>query len=67
MIGDKIKELRKHLHLSQADFSSKIGIGQGHLSEIERNISTPGANIVLSVIRLFPDINIDFLTGEGEM
>ncbi|MEI7709082.1 MAG: helix-turn-helix transcriptional regulator [Chlorobium sp.] len=67
MIGGKIKTLRKSLGLSQADFSSKIGIRQGHLSEIERDISTPSSNLVLSLIRLFPDLNVDFLTGEGQM
>ena len=67
MIGGKIKALRKSLGLSQADFSNKIGIRQGHLSEIERDISTPSANIVLSLIRLFPDLNVEFLIGEGEM
>jgi transcriptional regulator with XRE-family HTH domain len=66
-IGNKIKEIRLSLGLSQADFSSKIGVRQGYLSEIESGKKTPGSKVILSLKRSFPEINIDFIVGEGEM
>ncbi len=67
MIGDRIKNLRISQHLSQADFSSKIGISQSYLSAVERNAKTPGSEVLISLKNLFK-FNTDWLlTGEGEM
>lgn len=66
MIGDKIKRLRKSVGLNQADFAAKIGIRQGHLSEVERNVKNPGSKVIISLMRSFPDIDMDFLTEEGK-
>ena len=65
--GDKIKKIRLSLRLNQADFASKIGIRQGYLSEIEHGKKTPGSKVILSLTRSFPEINIGFIAGEGEM
>ena len=64
-IGDRIKHVRKSLNLNQSDFSSKIGVSQGTLSEIENKKFVPSSDIAISVCRYF---NIDgnwLLTGEG--
>ena len=66
MIGDKIKACRQSLGLNQADFARKIGIRQGYLSEIERNVKKPGGNVVLSLARLFPDFRHDFVADTDE-
>jgi transcriptional regulator with XRE-family HTH domain len=59
MTGDKIKSYRQSLGLSQADFAEKIGIRQGHLSEIERGSKNAGAKVLKSLFRLFPDLSGD--------
>ena len=67
MIGYRIKALRDHSRLNQADFSSKIGISQSYLSAVERNQKVPGGDVLISLKNLF-DFNSDWLlTGEGEM
>jgi transcriptional regulator with XRE-family HTH domain len=67
MIGQKIKEIRTALKMSQAVFATKIGIQQGYLSEIEKGKKTPGAQVILSLKRSFPEVQLDFIAGEGEM
>ena len=67
MIGGKIKEIRKSLGLNQAVFASKLGIRQGYLSEIEQGKKIPGSKVIISLKRSFPDINIDYIAGEGKM
>jgi len=67
MIGHRIKALRDHFRLNQADFSSKIGISQSYLSSVERNQKVPGGDVLISLKSLF-DFNSDWLlTGEGDM
>jgi transcriptional regulator with XRE-family HTH domain len=60
-IGQKIKEIRQSLHLRQGPFAEKIGIRQGYLSEIEAGKKIPGAAVILSLKRNFPEIDLDFL------
>lgn len=66
-LGDKIREIRQAFSLSQKDFASKINVSQSFLSEVERGLKNPGVSLVLSLKRSFPDINLDYLAGEGEM
>jgi transcriptional regulator with XRE-family HTH domain len=66
-IGHRIKELRKHLNLTQIDFSEKIGIKQANLSHIENKSEKISIEIINSIISYF---NIDanwLFTGKGEM
>lgn len=64
MVGDKIKACRQSLGLNQADFARKIGIRQGYLSEIERNLKAPGSKVVLSLLRFFPEMSGDFISSD---
>jgi transcriptional regulator with XRE-family HTH domain len=48
-IGKRIKELRKLHGLNQIEFSEKIGISQGHLSEIESGKLLPSLETVIKM------------------
>ncbi len=66
-MNERIKNLRKALNLTQAEFSSRIGLTNAAISKVEsgdRNISNQA---IISICREF---NVDeywLRTGEGEM
>lgn len=63
-----IKILRKEKGLTQGELSIIIGTKQGYISEIERDLKTPGGEILISLKRAYPDLNLEWLfTGQGEM
>ncbi|MEE0457070.1 MAG: helix-turn-helix transcriptional regulator [Anaerovibrio sp.] len=63
----RIKELRKHLNLNQAEFGTKIGLKNGAISWMEKE----GNTITKQNIKIICDtFGVDekwLLTGEGEM
>lgn len=63
----RIKELRKHLNLNQAEFGAKIGLKNGAISWMEKE----GSTITKQNIKIICDtFGVDekwLLTGEGEM
>lgn len=65
--GDRVRQLRKHLNLTQSAFSEEIGMTPGNLSKIEKNqISMSKAFLKALKLRFF--CNPDWIeTGEGEM
>jgi len=64
MIGEKIKAYRLSVGMNQADFANKIGIRQGHLSEIERGTKNAGGKVLKSLFRLFPELSGDIFEKE---
>ena len=52
-IGVRLKQVRKHLDMSQNDFSFKVGSSQAHISQIE--------------LGLFANMNADLLMGLTEL
>lgn len=52
-IGGNIKRLRKLNMLNQIEFSSKIGISQGSLSDIESGKCKPSVETVVSIFQVF--------------
>jgi transcriptional regulator with XRE-family HTH domain len=64
-IGERLKEFRNSKHLKQVPFCERIGISNGYLSEVENGKKTPGGEILVSLLREFPDIDIYWLlTGK---
>ena len=47
-VGRRIRELRG-FDMTQAEFASRIGITQGHLSRLERGEKEPGAAVLLAI------------------
>lgn len=66
MLGERVKELRKTLKLTQREFANRIGMKQNSIGQIEigRN---PSDQTIISICREF-NVNESWLrTGEGEM
>ena len=65
--GDRVRQLRKHLNLTQLAFSEEIGMTHGNLSKIEKNqISKTKAFQKALKLRFFSN-PLWIETGEGEM
>jgi len=66
-INERIRELRKHLGLTQAEFGRRIGIIQGHLTGIERekkNVTQKTLKVICAVY----GVSEEWLeNGRGEM
>ena len=66
-MNERLKILRKYLHLTQQEFADNIGISRGNIAAYEVSKNAP-SNAVLSLISKTFDVNENWLrTGEGEM
>ena len=64
---ERLKVLRKALHLSQTEFGSKLGVSIGVIRNLEYGLTTPSAS-QLDLIANVYGVNREWLeTGEGEM
>jgi DNA-binding XRE family transcriptional regulator len=52
-IGKRIKQIREQAGMTQAEFADEIGIGQPHLSRIEREESEPSMEVLRKIARRF--------------
>lgn len=67
MIGDRIKEVRNTLKLTQFTVSEKLNINQGNYSRIEKNIHEPNMSFLHFFSKIY-NVNLNWLiSGEGEM
>jgi transcriptional regulator with XRE-family HTH domain len=67
MIGHRIKNVRKFMKLKQQEFSSRIGITQTHLSQVETGVASPGPGLIARIADTFK-VNSEWLrTGKGSM
>ena len=65
-IGKRVKYIRKIHRLTQKQFSTALGISQGRLSEIEKDICKPSADTIISLANEFK-VNLNWiLLGIGE-
>lgn len=64
-IGDNIRLLRKRMRLTQIDFSKKIGISQGTLSDIEQDHCNPSVETVLSIHEQY-GVSLDLILKGSE-
>lgn len=67
MMKDRIKQLRKELHMSQTEFASSIGLHRSTISSYECGRVEPPENIQNSICQVFK-VNRRWLSdGEGSM
>ena len=52
-IGEKIKELRCDLNISQASLAKNIGVSQKAIDYWERSINEPKATYVILLVKFF--------------
>jgi phage repressor protein C with HTH and peptisase S24 domain len=63
----RLKNLRKALVQTQAEFAENVGIPRTSLFNYEKGVSIPPGDFIVALKRIF-NINLDwFLTGVGEM
>lgn len=66
-MGDRIKDLRKALNLTQQEFAERIGSVQNTITGYETGRRVPSNQVVTLICREF-DVNETWLrTGEGDM
>ncbi|MCL2688451.1 MAG: helix-turn-helix domain-containing protein [Chitinispirillia bacterium] len=65
--SERIKKVRKHFEMTQADFGRKIGIVQGHLTGIERGRKCVTQKTIKVICATY-GVSEEWLeTGKGEM
>lgn len=65
MLGDKIKDLRKSMNLTQEQLCEKIGIAQSTLGMIESNKRGTGKKTLLKIADFF-GVTVDYLLTDAE-
>nr|DAP45362.1 MAG TPA: helix-turn-helix domain protein [Caudoviricetes sp.] len=66
-MNDKVKELRKHLNLTQKEFGERIGLKPNSISDIENGKNSLTDIVLKSICKEF-NVNEEWLrTGKGEM
>lgn len=64
---ERIRQLRKKLHLNQTDFGEKIGVKQTTIAGYETGAKNPMDAVVTSICREY-NVNEEWLrNGKGEM
>lgn len=64
---ERLKQLRKELHLSQQEFAEKIGINRGTLANYEVGRNEPIDAVIKLICERFHVSEVWLRTGEGEM
>lgn len=65
--GDRVKELRSYLHLTQQDFADRIGIKRSTITNYEVGRNDPVDSVISLICREFGVSEAWLRTGEGEM
>src|SRR5690242_13832428 len=62
VLGNKLRERRKALNLSQLDVAADIGIDRSHLANIEKGRHMPGRKTLYALASRL-DLSLDFLAS----
>ncbi len=66
-VAERIKEIRDKLELSQEQLAEKLGCSRSNISQIEKGLFLPGANLMQGMKSIF-NIRLDWLfSGQGAM
>ena len=63
---DRIKQIRKSLNLSQAEFGSRVKLSQNYIWMIEKGDRIPADRTISDICREFGVNEVWLRTGEGE-
>ncbi len=64
---DRIKQVRKSLHLNQTDFGNLVGVKGNTIANYEIGLRAPSEAVLFSICREFNVNNRWLRTGEGDM
>lgn len=67
VIGNRIKQKRKELHLTQVDIKRETKISNGNLSEIENGNTLPSAGALMALSRILGVSTDWILFGENSI
>ncbi|MDE7054546.1 helix-turn-helix transcriptional regulator [Oscillospiraceae bacterium 44-5] len=62
IFGQRIKQIRQEMSLSQRDFAEKIGITASALSAYENGLKNPSVNVAILIASTFK-VSLDWLCG----
>ena len=60
IMGDRIREARKRLNLTQDQLSEKVNITLTYMSEIERGLKLPSMPLFIKLVEVL-DVSADYL------
>lgn len=66
-IGERIKEVRKALCMTQEDFGEHLGVGKTAISKLENRENRLTEQMIMSICREFKVSEKWLRTGEGDM
>ena len=66
MYGERIREERKRLHLTQEQLSKKIGISRSNVANWENNQNKPSADMLINLAKFF-DCDVSYLAGDSNI
>ena len=66
-LKDRIKQIRKHFGLSQAEFGQRVGVKGNTIGNYEIGLRAPSDAVIFSICREFNISESWLRTGEGEM
>lgn len=67
MMQRRIKELRKHLHMTQTQFGERVGVKGNTVTGYETGLRNPTDAVIKSICREFGASETWLRTGDGEM
>lgn len=59
-VGERIKDIRERLHLTQEELAGRSGVSKGFLSDVENGKSNPGAAYLLRIANAL-GASVDYL------
>jgi len=66
LVGSRIKEIRKHLRLTQKELAQNLDVSHGYISDIEKGKKNLGIHVLEKLFERF-NVNISYLfEGKGE-
>lgn len=65
--GERLKEVRAHMKISQKNFAADLGVAASYLSEIESGKTRPGYNFLIKLADVFNVSPNWILLGMGNM
>ena len=66
LIGNRLKQLRKQMGLSQTELGNLIGIGKSSISCYEKEIRNPNIEVLLDLVQVF-GVSADYLLGTDNL
>ena len=67
-LNDRFLAVMRHFNLTNRDFASKLGVSQGVVSHISSGRNGPGADLLVQLLTVFPEIDPEWLIlGNGQM